>query len=136
MRLEAGEVSITGSDPFYRKPFRVGETAAAVLATTDVAANDLWDLRSGRRQAVSIAVPEAAATLRVVDYTRMRDTDVPIASIDAIQCGRLVRARRARRTRSDKFMPAGRPAADDLRRDATACDARAISRYPSSLGEP
>jgi crotonobetainyl-CoA:carnitine CoA-transferase CaiB-like acyl-CoA transferase len=73
--LEAGEVTITGCDPFYRTPFGVGETAAAVLAATGVAANDLWELRTGRRQVVSIAVPEAAATLRVVDYTRKRDGD-------------------------------------------------------------
>ena len=72
---EAGEVTITGSDPFYRTPFRVGATAAAVLAATGVAASDLWELRSGHRQAVGVAVPEAAATLRVVDYTRRREAD-------------------------------------------------------------
>lgn len=72
---EAGEVTITGSDPFYRTPFRIGETAAAVLAATGVAANDLWELRTNRRQAVVITVPEAAATLRVVDYTMKRDAD-------------------------------------------------------------
>jgi crotonobetainyl-CoA:carnitine CoA-transferase CaiB-like acyl-CoA transferase len=72
---EAGEVTITGSDPFYRTPFRIGETAAAVLAATGVAANDLWELRTDRRQAVEITVPEAAATLRVVDYTMKRDAD-------------------------------------------------------------
>jgi threonine dehydrogenase-like Zn-dependent dehydrogenase len=33
---KAGEVTITGADPFYRTPFRVGETAAAVLAATDL----------------------------------------------------------------------------------------------------
>ncbi len=72
---EAGEVTITGADPFYRTPFRIGDTAAAVLAATGVAANDLWELRTDRRQAVRIAVPEAAATLRVVDYTMKRDPD-------------------------------------------------------------
>ncbi|GGC73656.1 CoA transferase [Siccirubricoccus deserti] len=72
---EVGEVTITGSDPFYRTPFRIGETAAAVLAATGVAANDLWELRAGRRQAIKVAVPEAAATLRVVDYTMRRDED-------------------------------------------------------------
>jgi crotonobetainyl-CoA:carnitine CoA-transferase CaiB-like acyl-CoA transferase len=72
---EAGEVTITGSDPFYRTPFRIGETAAAVLAATGVAASDLWELRAGRRQAIAVAVPEAAATLRVVDYTMRRDED-------------------------------------------------------------
>jgi hypothetical protein len=51
---EAGEVTITGSDPFYRTPFRIGETAAAVLTATGVAANDLWELRTDRRQAVGL----------------------------------------------------------------------------------
>lgn len=72
---EADEVTITGSDPFYQTPFRIGETAAAVLAATGVAANDLWELRTNRRQAIGITVPEAAATLRVVDYTMKRDAD-------------------------------------------------------------
>src|SRR3954454_17646461 len=72
---KAGEVTITGSDPFYRTPFRIGETAAAVLAATGVAANNLWERRGGRRQAIEVAVPEAAATLRVVDYTMGRDED-------------------------------------------------------------
>lgn len=71
----AGEVTITGSDPFYRTPFRIGETVAAVLAATGVAANDLWELRAGRRQAIEVAAPEAAATLRVVDYTMKRDAN-------------------------------------------------------------
>jgi crotonobetainyl-CoA:carnitine CoA-transferase CaiB-like acyl-CoA transferase len=70
-----GEVTITGADPFYKTPFRIGETAASVLAATGVAANDLWALRGGQRQNVSVAVREAAATLRVVDYTMKRGDD-------------------------------------------------------------
>jgi crotonobetainyl-CoA:carnitine CoA-transferase CaiB-like acyl-CoA transferase len=72
---KAGEVSITGADPFYRTPFRIGETVAATLAAGGVAANDLWELRTGRRQAIEVAVREAAATLRVVDYTMRREED-------------------------------------------------------------
>lgn len=72
---DTAEVTITGSDPFYRTPFRIGETTAAVLAATGVAANDLWELRTDRRQTIGITVPEAAATLRVVDYTMKRDAD-------------------------------------------------------------
>ncbi|MBS0644691.1 MAG: CoA transferase [Proteobacteria bacterium] len=69
------EVQITGSDPFFRTPFRIGETVAAVLAATGVAANDLWEQRTGRRQQVAISVREAAASLQVVDYTRQRGPD-------------------------------------------------------------
>jgi hypothetical protein len=43
---KAAEVTITGADPFYQTPFRIGETVAAVLAATGVAANDLWELRT------------------------------------------------------------------------------------------
>jgi crotonobetainyl-CoA:carnitine CoA-transferase CaiB-like acyl-CoA transferase len=68
-----GEVLISGSDPFYRIPFRIGETTAAILAATGVAANDLWELRTGRRQRVGVDVRHAAATLRTVDYTRAQD---------------------------------------------------------------
>ena len=71
--LADGEVEITGEDPFFATPYRVGETVAAVLAGIGVAANDIWELRTGRRQKVHIDVPSAAATLRTVDYTRERN---------------------------------------------------------------
>jgi len=67
------EVQIAGSDPFYATPYRVGETVAAAIAGIGVAANDLWQIRTGRRQTVRVNVPEAAATLRTVDYTRVRN---------------------------------------------------------------
>ncbi len=71
----ADEVSITGADPFFRTPFRIGETVAAVLAASGVAANDLWEARTGRRQRIGITVPHAAASLHVVNYTQQRDPD-------------------------------------------------------------
>ncbi|MCJ2052902.1 CoA transferase [Methylobacterium sp. J-070] len=71
----SGEVAIEGCDPFFRTPFRVGETAAACLAAIGVAASDIWEARTGRRQRVGISVRQAAATLRTVDYTSARDAD-------------------------------------------------------------
>lgn len=71
----AQEVAITGADPFYKTPHRIGETVAAVLAATGVAASDLWEQRTGRRQSVAIDVAEAAASLHVVDYTQVRGAD-------------------------------------------------------------
>jgi crotonobetainyl-CoA:carnitine CoA-transferase CaiB-like acyl-CoA transferase len=68
-----GEVSIRGHDPFFRSPFRVGETVSAVLAAVGVAASDVWERRTGRRQRVEVSLPEAAATLRTGDYTRRRN---------------------------------------------------------------
>jgi crotonobetainyl-CoA:carnitine CoA-transferase CaiB-like acyl-CoA transferase len=72
--LRAAEVEIEGADPFYPTPFRVGESAAAALAATGVVANDIWEMRTGRRQRIHVDVREAAATLRTVDYTRAPDT--------------------------------------------------------------
>lgn len=72
---DAAEVAITGADPFFRTPFRIGETVAAVLAASGVAANDLWEQRTGRRQKIAVAVREAAASLHVVNYTRRRNDD-------------------------------------------------------------
>lgn len=71
--IEPGEISIRGSDPFFKTPFRAGETTAASLAAIGVAANDIWQLRTGRRQRIEVSVREAAATLRTGDYTVKRD---------------------------------------------------------------
>lgn len=60
--LEEEEVSITGADPFYATPFKIGETLAGALAARAVAANDLWELRTGNRQKIMIDVNAAAAT--------------------------------------------------------------------------
>jgi crotonobetainyl-CoA:carnitine CoA-transferase CaiB-like acyl-CoA transferase len=69
----AGEAAVTGRDPFHPTPFRVGETTAAVLAAVGVAANDIWQQRTGRRQQVRVSQRHAAATVRTVDYTRARN---------------------------------------------------------------
>ncbi|NKE46523.1 CoA transferase [Roseomonas frigidaquae] len=71
----AGEVCITGADPFFRTPFRIGQAVSGALAATGVAANDIWQMRGHARQAISVHLPEAAATLRTVDYTRARGAD-------------------------------------------------------------
>jgi crotonobetainyl-CoA:carnitine CoA-transferase CaiB-like acyl-CoA transferase len=71
----AGEVTITGADPFFKTPHKIGGTVAAVLAAGGVAASDLWELRTGRRQKVEVNVAEAAATLHISEYTRSRGAD-------------------------------------------------------------
>lgn len=74
--LATGEVTITGQDPLYRSPFRIGETLAMALAARGVAANDLWELRGGARQRIEVDVRAAAATSqsgRAV--TLIRDAD-------------------------------------------------------------
>lgn len=69
----ADNVMITGADPFFPIPHRVGEVTAATLAAVGVAVTDLWELRAGRRQQVEVAVAEAAASVRTADYTQQRD---------------------------------------------------------------
>lgn len=43
-----------------------------MLAAVGVAANDIWQQRSGRGQGVVIDVRRAAARLRTIDYTARR----------------------------------------------------------------
>ena len=63
-----GEVSITGIDPVFSTKFKIGETCAAVLAGIGVAVNDIWELKTGRRQQTAIDVRRAAAALRSTTY--------------------------------------------------------------------
>ncbi len=62
-----------GGDPVLRTPFRVGEAAAAAIAATGLAASDLWQLRTGRRQSVAVDVRHAAASLRSAHYIEVND---------------------------------------------------------------
>ncbi|MCA3277825.1 MAG: CoA transferase, partial [Roseomonas sp.] len=79
------EVTITGSDPFWRTPVRAGETTAAVLGAIGVASNDIWEARTGRRQKVSVNLRHAAATLRTVDYTQAQRADGSWETLDIPQ---------------------------------------------------
>ncbi|MFF2911457.1 CoA transferase [Paenibacillus sp. NPDC057934] len=74
--LTEGEVTFTGEDPLFETPFRIGETIADALAARAIAANDLWELRTGRRQAININVRAAAATcLGGEDMTQKRNAN-------------------------------------------------------------
>lgn len=83
--LATDEVTVTGSDPLFRTPFRIGETLAMALAARGVAANDLWELRGGRRQTIHVDARAAAMTsLYGRDVTLLRDADgeyrpIPVA---------------------------------------------------------
>ncbi|MGW8378200.1 CoA transferase [Streptomyces sp. ODS28] len=73
---DAGEVELTGSDPLFASPFRIGGTLADALAARAVAANDLWEARTGRRQRLAVDVRAAAATaLGGEDMTLVREGD-------------------------------------------------------------
>ena len=69
------EVKIIGSDPILKTNFRLGESAAAALASVGVAVNDLWELKTGRRQSVAIDVRAAAAALKSKDFYQAKTAD-------------------------------------------------------------
>lgn len=69
-RVEA--VTFTGSsDPVLPTPFRIATAGAATLAATGLAAADLWEARTGRRQKVAVDVRQATASLRSGHYMKL-----------------------------------------------------------------
>jgi crotonobetainyl-CoA:carnitine CoA-transferase CaiB-like acyl-CoA transferase len=73
----AREVEITKvADPILPTSFRIGETSAATLAATGLAVSDLWKLRTGRGQQVSVDTRRATASLRSGHYMKMDGTEV------------------------------------------------------------
>ena len=69
----AGELEISGQDPVFSTRFRIGETCAAVLGGVGVAVNDIWALKTGRRQQVRLDVRHAAAALKSSSYLQRPD---------------------------------------------------------------
>jgi len=67
----AQEAAFTGSDPVLPTPYLVGTAGAAALAAVGLAVSDLWFLRTGRSQAVSVDLRAAAAALRSAHYLKI-----------------------------------------------------------------
>jgi crotonobetainyl-CoA:carnitine CoA-transferase CaiB-like acyl-CoA transferase len=65
-----------GTDPVLPTPFRIGTAGAATLAATGLAAAGLWEIRSGRRQNVSVDFRHASASLRSGHYMKLGDGQV------------------------------------------------------------
>src|SRR6266704_4147308 len=73
----ARAVEITGgADPVLPTPFRIGAAGAAALAATGLAAADLWELRTGRRQDVAVDLRQAVASLRSGHYLQVNGVKV------------------------------------------------------------
>src|SRR5262249_5533250 len=64
------------ADPILPTPFRIGETSAAALAAVGLAASELWELRTGRRQDVVVDTRRATASLRSGHYMKMEGKPV------------------------------------------------------------
>ena len=76
----AAAVTFTGgADPVLPTPFRIGTAGAATLAATGLAAADLWELRSGRRQPVAVDLRQATASLRSGHYMKLGDGELSAA---------------------------------------------------------
>jgi crotonobetainyl-CoA:carnitine CoA-transferase CaiB-like acyl-CoA transferase len=65
------EISFSGSDPVFPIPFRVGEMGAAAIGASALQAARLWELRTSRRQQVSVDVDAATAAMRSSRYLRI-----------------------------------------------------------------
>jgi hypothetical protein len=72
---QPGEIAFVGADPVLATRFKIGETCAAALGAVGVAVNDLWELKTGRRQKVSVDVRHAAAGLRSSAYIQRPGSD-------------------------------------------------------------
>src|SRR5256714_1836740 len=77
---QAADVVFTGgADPVLPTPFRIGAAGAATLAASGLAATKLWQVRTGRRQRVTVDVRQATAALRSGTYLHLAGTDVSSA---------------------------------------------------------
>src|SRR5262245_50117706 len=65
------EVGFSGTDPVFPTPYQVGTAGAAALAAVGLAVSDLWQLRTRRKQQVTVDVRAAAASLRSARYLRI-----------------------------------------------------------------
>jgi len=74
-RADLVEIS-PGADPVLPTPFRIGEAGAATLAATGLAAADLWELRSGKRQSIAVDFRHATASLRSGHYMKLGGGEV------------------------------------------------------------
>src|SRR5580692_1117477 len=74
---QAADVMFTGgADPVLPTPFRIGAAGAATLAASGLAATELWQARTGRRQRVTVDLRQATAALRSGHYLQLAGTDV------------------------------------------------------------
>ena len=71
----AADVAFTGgTDPVLPTPFRIGVAGAATVAATGLAATELWEARTGRRQQVTVDLRQATASLRSGHYMKLAES--------------------------------------------------------------
>jgi crotonobetainyl-CoA:carnitine CoA-transferase CaiB-like acyl-CoA transferase len=84
-------VTLTGREPVLPSSFAVGTAAQVTVAASALAAAELWRLRTGRRQAVSIDMRDAAIETRSEHYLGIDDHRDKIAGLYRCGDGRWVR---------------------------------------------
>ncbi len=80
-------VEITGADPVLPSKFLIGTAGAGVIGATGLAASELWQLRTGRVQDVSVDVRAAGIGMRASAYFRTADGSSKDPLLDDIQSG-------------------------------------------------
>ena len=73
----ARTVEFTGGlDPILPTSFKIGETSAACLGAIGLAVCDLWELRGGNKQGITVDARRATASLRSGQYLKMEKAEV------------------------------------------------------------
>ena len=73
------QLTITGdSDPVFQTPWRVGTAGAAALGAVGLAVSDLWRLKTGKPQSVTVDLGAATASLRSNTYV-LRNGERPVS---------------------------------------------------------
>src|SRR5215469_5046907 len=92
----AGAIELPGTAPVLPSSFAVDAAAQATIAAAALAANELWRLRTGRRQGVTVDMHSAAVEFRSERYLRVdgkppSEYHDPIAGLYRCGDGRWVR---------------------------------------------
>src|SRR5580698_2401108 len=67
----AESVKLTGGEPALPSSFAIGTGAQATIAAAAVAANELWRMRTGRRQQIGVDMRHAAVEFRSERYLQL-----------------------------------------------------------------
>src|SRR5262245_37475261 len=70
-------VTLTGREPAMPSSFAFGTVAQTSIAASALAASELWRLRTGRRQRVSVDMRDAAIEFRSERYMRVDGSGRP-----------------------------------------------------------
>jgi len=85
-----GDIELTGAEPVLPSSFAVGTAAQVTIAASALAAAEIWHLRTGRRQRVSVNMRRAAIDFRSEHYVSV-DGEPPDAIWDHVsglyRCG-------------------------------------------------